>query len=310
MLLPLLLLVQMRSGGITGQSLTPSPKASPETPATEVIVSENTAVVYFSPSHEHPNAVTSFVIRSRAKQLQDVEITSTGLGRVTFALDQPGGSDLAGQPGTVPADNKTCPEGSTQQTPCLRLRLLDQAGQKVRVALPGSLVPQPGSSVAGKILIFAPQQKPVEVPLKVERPASDPIWTAAQWFLGITIPAVLTFLLGYAASRLTNWRSLRQEQLNQFNKYIDENYSTLADFFTVHYTTLYTNFKDNNFADELYRELRKRRILPVVPRKERQALEKAIARCQVKQIQLTLARIFSDWKASIEKPEGDQNPQP
>src|SRR5262249_43129304 len=150
----------------------------------------------------------------------------------TFALERPNSaSGCQPSPGSLSGQGgSSCPEGSENESPCIRLSCLGKTGQRIRIHLPDNLAPNPGNSVTGKILILIPQQKQIEVSLKVERPAS-PWSTAVQWFLGILIPTLITAGIGYGVNKLTTSWGAQRDQEKQFAKYKDNNRDKLEKFF-------------------------------------------------------------------------------
>jgi hypothetical protein len=182
---------------------------------------------------------------------------------------------------------------------------VDQQEKVIGVRLPIGLVQQAGNTVEGKIIVNEPLQKPLEIPLKIERPP-DPFSTGFQWFIGIAVPAGLSFLLGYGASKLNTRFSSRTEQQKKFADYKDTEYEVLNTFFTAFYPALYQEPVDTKrLAEDLNREMRRKNILGQIPQKERKKLEQALVLCRQEQIKKCLSSLFKDWKESIENP----NPQ-
>lgn len=307
----------------TGQSTAQGLKAkevsekAQGSPTPEVVVTENPSVLYTSPSWwgiflflGKNQDVARFSIRSRTNPIQDVQITSTGLGGATFALERPNSaSGCQPSPGSVSGQGgSSCPEGSGNESPCIRLSCLDKMGQRIRIHLPDSLAPNPGNSVTGKILILIPQQKQIEVSLKVERPAS-PWSTAVQWFLGILIPTLITAGIGYGVNKLATSSGARHDRQKQFAKYKDNNRDDLQEFFEFRYATLYHDYVDDRkFASELSRDLEDHGHLVAIPYDQRKGLLKALQRGRREEIQKRLIGPFPDWKEAIRHPK-PQTPQ-
>lgn len=239
----------------------------------------------------------------------DVSISGMGLGATAFAfIDSKGcASENKGEGG--PAE--TCKVfrggggGWTKNFGCWQPFLnlsLDQQERVIGVRVPVGLVQQAGNVIEGKIIVDQPLPKPIEIPLKIERPP-DPFSTGFQWFIGIAVPAGLSFILGYGASKLNSRFSSRTEQLKKFAHYKDKDYDALNAFFTNFYPTLYQDPVDaKRLAADLNRELRRKNILGELPHKERKKLEQALALCQQEQIKKSLSALFKDWKDSIENP--------
>jgi hypothetical protein len=252
----------------------------------------------------------TFFIRSRDKPVTGVQIISTGLGEALFLEDSiPDEGASSGEAASTSLGSKSSAEGECigspgHWAPCLLLVSVDGAVRRIRVRIPASLLPASGTSAEGRIVILAPGEQRVEVPVKVQHPGS----VLSTTFFGITIPALLSFLLGYLASVLTGKRNERQKQKGLFSRYKDRNYKDLEEFFTVRYATLLTSKgqRTGQFGRELYEVLRDRSILRVIPTRERRRLQNSIRRGSTESVQQELAKAFSEWADAIRKPRNQK----
>jgi hypothetical protein len=238
----------------------------------------------------------------------NVTISASGLGGAAFAV-------LEGNP--CPGANKA-EDGPTQRCKifsgpgggwtkdfgCWQSVLtvpLEQQPKLIGVRIPAGLVQQAGNSIEGKITFDEALHKPLEVPLKIERPP-DPINTGLQWFLGIAVPAVLSFIIGYVVLKTNTRVSSRSEQVNAFNTFKDESYDVLDTFFTVFYPAAYqANPRDAKIVfGALRKEMRNQKILKSIPQKERKLLERAMNLFEEEQFHASLIVLFKEWQGSIE----------
>jgi hypothetical protein len=235
----------------------------------------------------HSEICTSFTVSARKEPVPKVVVTSAGFGAATFA-------DPA-----APAARQTA----------WTLQNVTAKGSALRLCLSPDLAPNAGDSDAGKVLVVAPDQKPVEMPIKLERPASDPPSSALLWFIALVIPAILTYWI----ARLTGYQTERNKQLGRFRKYKDLSYPALQDFFTAHYATLCeparkdrSDKSQKKFAMDLEEALRAQRIWSRIPDKERKVLVKLLRpdKPSHEKIGRFFAREFPEWKDKIKRPGG------
>lgn len=270
---------------------------------------------------------TCFTLRPRAdagpgqaaagekKAQGSVTISALGLGASTFSYKVEGGCPGVHEEGSGP--DQLCKVfaggggGWTKQFSCWKEALelpLDQPERTIGVRVPVGLVQQAGGSVEGKIVIQEPSRKPLEIPLKIERPA-DPFSTGLEWFGGIAIPALLSFGLGYGASKMNTKLSSRTEQQQGFGNYKDESFSELNAFFKTFYPAqckLYPN-DWRSISAQLIEEMRRTKMLRHVPQKERRALEKALVRGDEADIKKHLVKLFKEWEGAIKSPDLGQD---
>jgi hypothetical protein len=243
-----------------------------------------------------------------------LSISSRGLGPTAFAYKNANG--CAGQSeGNGP--NQMCKVfageggGWTKDFACWQPVLELSLGPREEVIaarVPVGLVQQAGNTVEGMIIVQEPLQKPQEIPLRVERPA-DPFNTGLQWFAGIALPALVSFGLGYGASKLNTKLSSRTDQQKSFTDFKDDEYGVLDAFFTTFYPAAYMTYPNDETkrARELVKEMRSKGILRHIPHKERKKLEQALESCKEEQIKKKLLELFKDWKAEIEQPNQGQD---
>jgi hypothetical protein len=261
-------------------------RAEAPEPLPLVVVSGNPAALHLkpplnlailSPFSRQSEVCATFTVSARKDMVPEVVVTSTGLGRAMLFDPAKPGNRLA----TWKLNNVT-PAGSTL---CL--------------CISSDLVPNTGDSIDGKILVLASDRKPVEVPIKLDRPSSDPPSSALLWFLALIVPALLTYWI----ARLTAYRTERNKQVGRFVKYRDLAYLDLRDFFRTHYATLHKdNTDDQQFAIELEKALREQRIWSRIPDQERAELTRRLRLTRRKETRILLARQFPDWKQEIEHP--------
>jgi len=233
----------------------------------------------FSVFSRQNEVCTNFAVRARKAVLPEVGVTSTGLGDSTFA-------DLATKP-------------PVRQTTLL-LTNLNTSGRSLQVCLPSYLVPNPGDSIEGKVLVLAGDGKPIEMPLKLDRPSSDPTSAALQWFVALALPALLTILI----ASLTGYWTERRKQKARFERFRDLAYAELRDFFGTHYATLLKdNKKPGQLSAALENALREQRIWPRIPDKERRLLVKCIRTSKTEATRNLLIKLFADWKDKIKDPK-------
>jgi hypothetical protein len=279
---------------------TTAPTGGAEKPAdvtaeTNLVVINNTAVVRFSPSWwdrlpligNYTANETVFQIRATTKDVAYVDITSSGLGDAVFVVD--------GSQTTVPANQfaRGCPEPSWAGRSNLRVENL-KVGQdvKIRMRLPCNLVSDPGDSLEGKILIMAPQQKMLEVPLKIQSPPASSAYTAFLAFLGVMIPA----LVGYWFFKRQGKWSEHRSHWATFRKHILDNSNEINNFFGVYYYEL-RSVDDRSFAQKLHNEFVTRGWVATIPPREWQKLEKAFINRRA--IKKHLSKLYSGWKEHI-----------
>jgi hypothetical protein len=279
---------------------TPSPTPTPDT-APEVLVSENRSVLQYpsgyadwNPFNTKDSICTWFQVSPHGDAVQHVVITSSGLGEVTFRVDEAGGGG-----GRCP----TTTEGEQSQ---VLLPLLDRT-RKILMRVPGNEVPELGDTIEGKILVATPKQKPQEIPIKVANPTSA-FRTAWLWVWGIVIPGAITFLFGYLAVVANNWYTGRKTESDAFRKYKDENHGALEGFFTGPYAISDEKSEDDRtFAEAVRGDLMKEKILAALPKPKRRKLEKMLGRCDRQRIKAVLIALFPEWQDAISAAKKDEN---
>ncbi len=311
-LLFLLLLLWLGADAAVSGKSKPAATTQPTPPpvTVEVIVSEMPATVYLPTSTSGETHTITFFVRSRTPAMLEVQITSAGLGGAMFRTNA-GSAPVAGSMPNTPNSfaSQYCPAVTGKLTPCLTLPRLDQHGMHLQVELPVQLVPQPGNSVAGKILMFAAGQKPLEVPLTLQRLAPELTWTYVQWGLGIFVPALLSFLFGYSSGKFNLWNTERREQLNRLRSFKDEKFTELNVFFGTYYGNLYKDEGPTTFVSTMYKKLAEQNYLPQIPLRERRKLERARRKNKLESFKKTLAKVFPEWEQAIKHPTAGNDGQ-
>jgi hypothetical protein len=233
----------------------------------------------FSAFSRQNEVCTNFALRSRKGLVPEVSVTSTGLGDATFV-------DLATKP-------------QVRQT-MLPLTNLNTDGKSIQVCLPSQSVPSPGDSIEGKLLVLVGDRKPLEVPLKLDRPSSDPISSALQWFGALVVPALVAILI----ASVTAYLAERRKQKVRFEKFRDLAYAELRDFFGTHYATLHRdNMNAARLSAALENALREQRIWARIPDRERHRLIKCLRGSNAEATRGLLSKLFADWKDKIRGPK-------
>lgn len=285
-------------------------KAPQETEANILLVTNNTAVVHFSPSRwdrlpllgTYTANETVFLIRPIKENIPNAVITSSGLGNAVFIREdvlnlsaKQRVEGLFSRLLNAFRNIRTCPEPSWNGAPSLALSNLKVGEEvKIRMRFPCDLVSDPGDTLEGKILIIAAPQKPLEVPVKIQTPAASSFYTALLWFLGVVIPT----LIGYSIYKLQSKWTEQRAQWAILEKYISSNRSFLDDFFTVHYKQMVES-DARAYAKGVREEFEKRQMVDKIPPGEWRKLQKALDRCNSKAIQRRLAKFFPIWKSEI-----------
>lgn len=211
-----------------------------------------------------------------AGNFQNVHLTSSGLGAVTFTT---GGSMVPNQ---------------------IALPNIGPDGTKVTFCMRRDLILQPASSVQGKLIVFAPGFKPVTAGIKLERPTLAPSVKAMEWFFAILIPVLIAAVVGAGGSWLTNNLTQRRDQKEAFRKFKDEKWDDLADFFQMHLRNVLRECNDEQeFAARVQRELQSRGYWINIPWKERDRIERFIKRQQADRMKAVLTIVFAEWSKAI-----------
>lgn len=263
----------------------------------DVLVSGNKSLLrydadypFWYPVSRKQRVCTSFYVSSRAAAVAQVIITSSGLGAVTFEAPAP--------------TTQGCPDSSPGEQFQLMLPTLEGT-RKILMRVAADDVPTMGNAVEGRIIVASAKQKPQEIPIKLENPAS-PFRTAWLWVWGILIPGGITFGFGYLAAVASNWFSTRRSETQAFEKYRDTNYPKLDSFFTGVYKVCEEKPSDRAFASSLRSELIKDELLVNLPRYQRRKLEKQIRQSNRAKLKLLLAQLFPEWEAQINAPKEHQ----
>jgi hypothetical protein len=273
--------------------------ARPAAEESTVVISGNASVLrppdgwwgYLPFVNDDPTVCTDFFIRTRAGEVRDLELTSTGLGPARFALK--------------PTDNQLSPGNSASAARnsngelSLVVPQLGRTEQPVNLCLQiKRLVPLPGTTAEGKILIID-GNKTQALPIKLENPSAPPLYTAMQWFFGIVIPALLSFLAAWGLTELNSSRNQRAREQQRFERFKARRYQTLKDFFTAYYQNL--SEANEEFPTQLRENLLTRNYWVYIPSRKLSALEQAISRRQRSEIGRVLAELFPDWREAILK---------
>ena len=220
---------------------------------------------------------TAFQVSARATAVPDVAVTSTGLGAAQFSI--------ADTPST--------------RASVLRLGTVDANGHRLLMCLEADLVPNPGDTIQGNILVLGGTDTPVAVPINLDRPVTDPPSAAFAWFLALVVPAFITLGAAWITARIAE----RRKQKARFERFIDLAYGDLQDFFGTHFQTLYAEpVDDRSFAQKVEHALREQRIWTRIPDRERRRLLQCLRTGRRDTIRRDLQAIFSDWKSKLEDP--------
>jgi len=264
-----------------------SGKAAEDATVPPVIIAENFATVSFpssiwpfSPSKRWVQ--TTFAVRSVSQPKKSIWITSSGLGDTTFVVDGVAGAS---------------PQRFLQTE-------VDETGKHIRAALPMDLLPRGSTSAEGKIVVLTANAKPVEAALKIEHPLPL-LLTSFQWFWAILIPGAVGAILAYAGTRLTSSWSARNAAITAFTQFKDDHHQVLSDFFTAFYRAA-SEKSDSEFIQVMNMELRAKKILPAVARRERKKLEKALLRANSKRVKDCLGKLFPEWRQYLEEKVGQE----
>lgn len=286
----------------TTTSTVAAEKSAEATAENNLVVTNNTAVVRFSPSMwdrlpligNYTLNETVFQIRATTKDVANVVITSSGLGNAVFMKD---GSPETNAP--VRQFALSCPEPSWAGTPSLVLPELKMGQEvKIRMRFPCDLVNDPGDSLEGKILVIAPQQKMLEVPVKVQSSSVSTAYTALLAFVGIMVPALVGALVGYLFLKLqTNW-SEQRTHWTTLRKFILDNPVEMQNFFIDYYKVAAAK-DDHEFAKNLHDRFVAKQWVETIPPREWRRLERAFSDCDRKEIDKRLAKLFPGYKRHI-----------
>src|SRR6266702_57487 len=153
-----------------------------------------------------------------------VNLTTTGLGATLLTDALPNG---------VVCPTVQLPRGS-RQAPAGTDRLVLESGAGppkvidhfVTLQVDVDSLRTDGVLMDGRILAMAPGERTIEIPLKIERTAASPFFTAAAWFLGVFIPTVITAGLGFLVARYNSAESAQ----SAFRTYVVENSAVIAAF--------------------------------------------------------------------------------
>ena len=213
---------------------------------------------------------TCFSIRLKPGTVQNVKmnITATGLGQTAFAYEDLK-SNIANNPAVEDTPEQQCKvfrgssKGWTQKfspwSQFLEELQLNhhKEGKRIAVRIPADLVPQAGGFVEGKIIILEPQQKPLEVPLKIQRASQPILLKGFQWFLSVAIPVGL----GLLATKLNNDFASKRKKEEKFNTFKIKYKEDLDEFFS-YYKQIDKEHKEDRdaFMDLLVKELKNKKI--------------------------------------------------
>lgn len=261
----------------------------------DILVSENKSVLryeadypFWYPWTRKQSICTSFYVSSRMPTVQEVVITSSGLGTATFKEEA--------------SPTNGCPDSNRDEQSQLVLQTL-VGTKRILMRVAANDLPDLGNAIDGKIIVASANQKPQEIPIKLENPSSQ-IRTAWLWVWGILIPGAITFGFGYLAAVLNNRFSTRRAEWQEFKKYQDVNYNKLEGFFTGPYAVSQENNREDDpaFSRAIRAALIKAELLAALPRSGRRKLEKQIRIHNRAKIKLRLAKLFPDWETEINKP--------
>lgn len=221
-----------------------------------------------------------FQVSARAAAVSDVAVTSSGLGAAQFGV--------TGTP--------------AQHSSVLRLGTIDNNGRRLEMCLSADLVPSPGDAIQGHILVLGGTDKPVEVPINLDRPVTDPPSAAFGWFVALVFPAIITLVAALITARIAE----RRKQKARFERFVDLAYRDLQDFFGTHFRTMYAEAGDDrSFAEKVEHALREQRIWTRIPDRERRQLLQCLRTGTRTTIRRDLQTIFSDWKSKMDDRAGE-----
>lgn len=287
------------------------------TPDSNLIIFANNTVLLESPTFQlsklDPKLIfqeeqaeylwTCFSIRLKPSTIDNVKvsITATGLGQAAFAYEDLK-SIIANKPAVEDTSEQQCKvfrgssKGWTQKfspwSQFLEELQLNhhKEGKRIAVRIPADLVPQAGGSIEGKIIVLEPQQKPLEVPLKIQRASQPILLKGFQWFFSVAIPVGLGFLATKVNSEIVS-RGQYEEKFNTFKRQQKE---MLDKFFSGFYVELDKKYQqdNDNFVSLLELELENKDILKYIPPHKSKKLYKVLNQNQREKINQELIKLF------------------
>jgi hypothetical protein len=240
---------------------------------------------------------TVFWVRAASTPLPDALVTSTGLGDTTFTR-------LSAAP--MP----DCAMANGDEAGVLRLRDVDQTGQRIRARVPRVAFSDGLGTVDGRLRVYVPSQSPTEIPLRLENPYPN-VWSnflaVVGWVSGILVPAAVAALLGrWIWLWEKRWEKSDADR-DRFRTYLDQHWNELDILFTTHYRNMYDTYHadQRKFADQLYEVLRDSGF-DSIPWKQRNELREALSNKPAPDIVRLMGQIFPTWRTQIEAPWANQ----
>lgn len=265
-----------------------------------LIVSGGTTVLYtprqfvvdwFSSSEEY---VCTDIRLNPSVTARDVSISTIGLGKVILKEVNP----------SATLDCKKTISGE------IGMWNLGEVSEPKRVLLKIGPVNLPGTGKArkGHVIVRASNMESVKIPIQVERSPQGNFLTAATWFFGVLIPALLTALLGYLAKLALDKRGAKdqqrkdeQMQLELLIKFRQDNQSLLDDVFNQYYPTVFKQ-GDKVFAQKLQDYFIRIDILNELPARDAMMLRKRFNEANREEIIKELVRLLPEWSQKIRLP--------
>ncbi len=251
----------------------------PDLPAS---IAEFPSVVHFKNNwrgaREKKFECRPLTIISRTTNLPALTLTSAGLGEVTFnGKADPICSSLA------------------NWVPAIRVVITQPTRElKLTARFPARELVDPSNTLQGKLILWTEGFKPLESSMRVERLPGSPAFRSALWFLGVGIPALIGFLIGWMTTRLkTRW-----DDHVAFAKYRYSHYNEIKDFFKQ-YHSVYEKKADLDYCRDTFSTLSERGILENVPLNLQRRLLRYTRAAKRAPFDRTLRKAFPEWAIGI-----------
>lgn len=212
-----------------------------------------------------------------------VRVTTSGLGRARLAE----------------AVNDKCPLPSAVDKEVLTLPPAVGLFER-RIAMwidPGPLS-EPGAAMDGRILVWQEMTTPVVSSLRVERAPTATWFTAVSWFLGIAIPAGITYGFGRLLANVTarskakeDFRTFREERSETIGQFIRE------DLFAI----LNAKPPVERPGMVILQALHEKKLLSKMPQREFDQLKDACLVQDTRKILALLTKMLPEQSALIDK---------
>lgn len=200
-----------------------------------------------------------------------------------------------------------CEFDAAAGTPTLLLQNVGDTPRLLRLQLDPQAFPSAGAQ-KGRLLMLREAMAPLDAELTVQREDGGPTLKAAQWLLGVLIPALITAAFGLLVYRSQKWfdaNNAEKEVLAKFNR--DKGRELVKFFGAAGAFKPAAEQKDPDYYSEgMRRVLDDRGILAALPKKAADALSAALARADRRRVAELLCTSFPDHVEAIRKiqPQG------